>query len=218
MPQIFHQSANVLARFLIVSLVILIFTVSAVAVAYYRSSYSTKVGVTIDQPVPFSHQHHVQVLGVDCRFCHNSVETSKTASLPATEICMKCHSQLWTNANLLAPVRESFENNEPIHWNRVHKLPDFVFFNHSIHVSKGIGCSTCHGRVDRMPLMAKAESLHMQWCLQCHRNPEIFVRPKDQVFEMTYPLEPNPEQAGQQLVETNQIQTRGLTDCQTCHR
>ena len=142
--------------------------------------------VAREQPVPFSHKHHVGDDGIDCRYCHTSVETSSFAGLPPTETCMSCHSQIWANAELLEPVRASFRTGKSIAWTRVHDLPDFVYFNHSIHVNKGIGCSTCHGRVDQMPLTYKVNTLYMQWCVECHRNPAQYVRPRDQVFNIAY--------------------------------
>ena len=138
------------------------------------------------QPVPFSHQHHVTGLGIDCRYCHTSVETSSFAGIPPTKTCMNCHSQIWTNAQLLEPVRASYKSGESLQWTRVNQLPDFVYFNHSIHVNKGVGCNTCHGPVDQMPLMYQQESLQMEWCLGCHRAPENNLRPRDQVFNMRY--------------------------------
>jgi hypothetical protein len=160
----------------------------------------------------------VAQLGIDCRYCHTSVEQSHFAGLPPTATCMNCHRQIWTNAELLAPVRESYAKGTPLRWTRVHDLPDFVYFNHSIHVAKGIGCVTCHGRVDRMPLMFQHASLQMEWCLDCHRNPARYIRPKDQVFNLAYepPADPG---LGARLVKEYRVQSpRTLTSCSTCHR
>ena len=168
MPQIFRRSTNTLVRSTLVGVVLFFFLLWGVVYAVFWSPYTTDTNVPRGQLVPFSHQHHYSGLGIDCRYCHTSVETSSFAGIPATEICMSCHSQVWTDAPMLAPVRQSLAFDSPLEWNRVNDLPDFVFFNHSIHVQKGIGCSTCHGRVDQMPLTWKAHSLYMRWCLDCH--------------------------------------------------
>ncbi len=181
-----------------------------------RSPYVTDVGVALAQPVPFSHKHHVAGLGIDCRYCHSTVEISSMAGMPPTETCMSCHSQIWADSPMLEPVRTSFRNDQSIRWTRVHDLPGFVYFNHSIHVKKGIGCATCHGRVDQMPLMWKTNTLYMEWCLECHRQPERFVRPRDQVFNMSYQAPSDQLALGRKLVEEYKI--RKLTDCSVCHR
>lgn len=185
-----------------------------VAAMVNRSPYVTQQGIVQVQPVPFSHQHHVSGLGVDCRYCHTSVETSTFAGIPPTSTCMNCHAQIWTNAALLEPVRASFRNGTPLRWTRVHNLPDYVHFNHSIHISKGVGCSSCHGRVDRMQLMYQNAPLSMEWCLGCHRHPEKYVRPKSEIFNMAWEA---PDQAtlGPQLVRENHV--RSVTNCSACH-
>ena len=185
------------------------------------------------QPVAFSHAHHVGQLGIDCRYCHTSVETSSFAGIPPTKTCMNCHSQIWTNAELLEPVRASFKSGESLQWTRVNQLPDFVFFNHSIHINKGVGCNTCHGPVDQMPLMYQQESLQMEWCLSCHRVPEKNLRPRDQVFNMRYQQPTDEANAvvvdgksftdqlslGKALVEKYHVRgVRDITSCSTCHR
>ncbi len=232
MSQIFHPSMNTLAKASIFGAVFIIAAVGWVASAVDRSPYNTDAGVVRSQPVPFSHEHHVAGLGIDCRYCHTSVEVSPFAGMPSTKTCMTCHSQIWTNAALLAPVRESWNSGAPIKdatghtgWTRVHKLPDFVYFNHSIHLAKGVGCVTCHGRVDKMPLMYQHASLQMEWCLDCHRNPEKFVRPRDQVFSMNWDAEKDPLRLGEtqatlgpKLVEQYQIHTSQLSNCYVCHR
>ena len=190
--------------------------VLVVAYTMDRGAYTTDVGMAKDQPVPFSHKHHVTDDGIDCRYCHTSVETSAFAGLPATETCMSCHSQIWTNATLLEPVRASFRTGQSLAWTRIHDLPEFVYFNHSIHINKGIGCASCHGRVDLMPLTFKVNTLYMNWCLECHRDPWKYVRPREQVFNMTYQPPANQEEFGRQLVKEYKIQS--LTDCWTCHR
>jgi len=184
-----------------------------------RSDYTTRQDAPREQPVPFSHAHHVGGLGIDCRYCHTSVETSSFANIPPTKTCMNCHSQIWSTSPTLEPVRASYRTGESIQWTRVHDLPDFVYFNHSIHVAKGVGCETCHGRVDRMPLMAQQASLRMQWCLDCHRNPEKFVRPRAAVTTMGYEPAGDQEVIGRQLVKDYKIlDAHTLTSCSTCHR
>ena len=157
-------------------------------------------------------------MGIDCRYCHTTVEVSAFAGVPPTETCMTCHSQIWTEAPILEPVRASFRDNKPIEWNRVHDLPDFVYFNHSIHVNQGIGCQSCHGQVDQMPLMKKAHTLNMEWCLDCHRDPAQFIRPRDQVFNMNYEYPANQETLGKSLVADYDVRTSQLTNCSICHR
>lgn len=217
MAQIFHPSSNSVAK---VSIAAALLTAGGVVWAAYKlnaGSFTTGVEVAVDQTVPFSHKHHVGDDGIDCRYCHTSVETSAFAGLPPTETCMSCHSQLWTNAQMLEPVRASWRTGQSLEWTRVHDLPDFVYFNHSIHVNKGIGCSTCHGRVDKMPLMYKVNTLYMQWCVDCHRHPERYVRPREEVFNIAYETPaPNQDEIGPKLVREYKIQS--LTDCVTCHR
>ncbi|HZO87790.1 MAG TPA: cytochrome c3 family protein [Chthonomonadaceae bacterium] len=179
------------------------------------SPYVTEVGVPRDQPVPFSHQHHVAGLGLDCRYCHTTVEDSSFANIPPVHTCMTCHSQIWKDAPVLEPIRESYRTGVPVQWTRVYDLPDFVYFNHSIHVNKGIGCVTCHGPIDQMPMTRRANPLWMSWCLNCHRHPEQFVRPREAVFDMNW--HPKDQSAlGKRLVAAYHI--RHLTDCYTCHR
>lgn len=216
MAQLFHRSANSLAKVSIGAAGILAGSILIAAYTLDRGSYTTDVAVVKDQPVPFSHKHHVTDDGIDCRYCHTSVETSAFAGLPATEICMSCHSQIWSNAAILEPVRASFRTGESLSWTRVHDLPEFVYFNHSIHINKGIGCASCHGRVDQMPLMFKVNTLYMNWCIECHRDPWKYVRPREQVFNMAYEPPANQEEFGRKLVKEYKIQS--LTDCWTCHR
>ncbi len=216
MPQIFHRSTNTFSRVSIFGAVFIIAAVLLVLGLFVRSSYATGVGTFVDQPVPFSHKHHVFDDGIDCRYCHTTVETSAFAGLPSTKICMNCHTQIWAQSPVLAPVRDSFASGNPIPWNRVNSLPDFVYFNHSIHVAKGIGCVSCHGQIDEMPLTAKAQSLQMTFCLDCHRNPASYVRPRDQVFSMTYQPPADQMALGAKLVKEYDIQIR--TDCTVCHR
>jgi Zn ribbon nucleic-acid-binding protein len=216
MSQIFHHSTNTLSRLSIFGgLFIVGFLVWAWA-ELNASTYATRAKSPVEQPVPFSHAHHVGGLGIDCRYCHTSVENSSFANIPPTKTCMNCHSQIWNNAAMLEPVRESFRTDRSIRWVRVHDLPDFVYFNHSIHVAKGVGCTTCHGQVNKMPLMWQENSLQMSWCLECHRHPERFVRPKSEVFSVTYQPPANQLELGRRLVHEYKIQS--LTSCSTCHR
>jgi hypothetical protein len=230
--QIFHRSTNALSRASIFGAVFIVAGLGWVLMELQRSPYITNAGVHKAQPVPFSHQHHVTGLGIDCRYCHTSVERSSFAGIPPTKTCMNCHSQIWTNAQLLEPVRASYRSGESLQWTRVNQLPDFVYFNHSIHVTKGVGCNTCHGPVDQMPLMYQQNSLQMEWCLDCHRAPEKFLRPRDQVYNMVYqqPTAALPvvfegasytdqDSLGSALVKKYQLRTvQEITSCNTCHR
>ncbi|HET7662724.1 MAG TPA: cytochrome c3 family protein [Rhodanobacteraceae bacterium] len=171
----------------------------------------------IEQPVPFSHKHHVGDDGIACRYCHTSVETSKFAGIPPIQTCMTCHSQLYTNQPVLAPLVASWTSGKPLHWNRVNRVPDFVFFNHSIHIAKGVGCVSCHGRIDKMPLTRRAAPLSMEWCLSCHRNPEKHLRPRAVVFDMQWKAK-NQQALGKRLVREYHIDKAKLTECSTCHR
>jgi len=216
MAQIFHPSTNTISRLTIFGGIALICALVAALAAVNESSYITEVGVARDQPVPFSHKHHVMDDGIDCRYCHTSVEDSSFAGIPPTKTCMNCHSQIWAESPVLEPVRESFRTGKSIQWTRVHNLPGFVYFDHSIHIHKGIGCSTCHGRVDRMPLMWREHTLYMHWCLDCHREPEKFVRPREFVFSMDYQPPVDQIALGRKLVEEYKIQK--LMSCSTCHR
>ena len=221
-----------MSRATIFGAVFVVAALSWMGMEVQRSPYVTYAGVRKPQPVPFSHQHHVSGLGIDCRYCHTSVETSSFAGIPPTKTCMNCHSQIWTNAQLLEPVRASYKSGESLQWTRVNQLPDFVFFNHSIHVNKGVGCNTCHGPVDKMPLMYQQESLQMEWCLSCHRAPEKNLRPRDQVFNMRY-LPPtsahlvaldgqsyaDQDDLGAALVKKYNVRSvKDITSCSTCHR
>src|SRR5881296_502334 len=186
MPQIFRHSTNYLARATIYGAIFILLSALFVTAEITRSGWNTGQWIERQQPIQFSHKHHVGDDGIDCRYCHTSVETAASAGMPSTEVCMNCHKQIWADSPYLEPVRASFRTGKPIEWWRVHDLPDYVYFNHSIHVNKGIGCVTCHGRVDRMPLMWRVTRLHMEWCLDCHRAPERHIRPREQVFSMTW--------------------------------
>jgi hypothetical protein len=255
MSQIFHRSANTLSKVSIFGALFIIGGLIWLAMVISRSSYATGAHVYREQPIQFSHQHHVQQIGIDCRYCHTSVETAANAGIPPTKTCMNCHSQIWNDSPMLEPVRESwrtgesirwtrvhdlpdfvwatspylepvrasYRDNVPLQWLRVHDLPDFAYFNHSVHVTKGMGCETCHGRVDQMPLMLQESSLQMEWCLDCHRQPEKYVRPRSEIYTMGYqprdPVTGEPvSQAvlGPQLVREYGI--NGRTSCSACHR
>jgi hypothetical protein len=218
MAQIFHPSSRVIARVSVAALVLIAGGGALFATWFFESPYVTHVNVAREQPVPFSHQHHVSGLGINCVYCHTSVEESAFAGIPPTQTCMTCHSQIWTNSPLLTPVRSSYQTNRPIQWQRVNKVGDFVYFNHSIHIAKGVGCQTCHGQVDRMPLTWRAQTLYMGWCLDCHRNPEKYVRPRTEVLNMNYTPVEDQSVLGPKLVKEYHINTKQLTDCSICHR
>ena len=218
MAQIFHRSTNTLSR---VSIFGAVFVIAALAYGLAlanRSSWVTQARVAREQPVPFSHKHHTRELGIDCRYCHTSVENAGFAGIPPTQTCMNCHKQIWLESPMLEPVRSSFRTDVSIEWIRVHDLPDFVYFNHSIHVHKGIGCSSCHGRVDMMNLTWQESSLQMEWCINCHRNPEDHVQPRDEVFNMEWVPPVNQHEVGLQLVKEYDIHKEQLTNCSICHR
>lgn len=218
MPQVFPKSANVIARVIIWGGLAGLAFVSWAAFYVYESPYVTRANVYMPQPVPFSHQHHVQGLGLDCRYCHKGVETSAYAGMPSTETCMTCHSQLYTDAPALAPVRTSWATNVPIVWNRLNKLPDYVYFDHSIHINKGVGCVECHGQVDQMPLTLKAKDFEMRFCLDCHAKPAMHLRPRDEVFNMHWTPPPDHDALAAALMKQYHIPGRRLTNCSTCHR
>ena len=246
MAQIFHRSTNTLARVSIIGSVLLVGGLLWGALQMQRSPYFTYAGVSRMQPVPFSHQHHVAGLGIDCRYCHTSVEVSGFAGVPPTKTCMNCHSQIWTNAPMLQPVRDSYRTGRSLIWTRANDLPDFVYFDHSIHINKGVGCNSCHGPVNKMPLMYNYASLQMEWCLDCHRQPEKYLRPHhvkqdpkdpatlgDQIFNMDYeqpsPLKPVVLPDGTKFTDqlalgkylSKQVKLRSerdITSCNTCHR
>jgi len=216
MPQIFHHSMNTISRVSIVAGVLLLGSLGYMAWAVNFSPYYTNAKLPLEQPVLFSHKHHTMDDGIDCRYCHTSVEKSSFAGLPPTETCMTCHSQIWTNAQMLEPVRASYASGQSLEWARVNALPDFVYFNHSIHVAKGIGCTTCHGQVGEMPVTWKENTLYMRWCIDCHKHPERFVRRRQDVFKAIYEPPANQLSLGRQLVKEYKI--KSFTNCDTCHR
>jgi hypothetical protein len=219
MAQIFHRSFNTISRVSIFGAVFILAGVAWAYGQYIRSDYATGKSHAVDQPIPFSHKHHVTGLGIDCRYCHTSVENAAYAGIPPTHTCMNCHQQIWVNSPLLEPARDSYDSGKPIEWVRVHNLADFVYFDHSIHVKKGFGCATCHGPVQEMNLTYQFTTLHMEWCLDCHRNPEKYVRPRDEVFNMHWQPHQLQEKYGltpQDLLDQYKIKKR--LDCSVCHR
>lgn len=219
MRQIFRRRSNAISRF---SLIFLLVGLPIGALTFWTalkwSSWQTEVNVPYEQPVPFSHQHHVAGLGLDCRYCHTTVETSASAGMPPTHTCMTCHSQIWQNAAILEPVRESYAKHIPLKWNRVYRIPKYVYFNHSIHVNKGVGCTSCHGEIGAMPMTWKESPFYMRNCLACHRDPETRLRPQSEVFDPFWIKPENQESIGRRLVKENHIPKERLTDCYTCHR
>ena len=217
MPQIFRPRANELVSIILCGFLAVVVGASIIGWKLSDSPYVSSVGFTPEQPVPFSHKHHAGGLGIDCRYCHTSVYQSAFAGIPPTHTCMTCHSQLWTNAQMLQPVRASLEQDKPLHWLRVTDLPDFVYLNHAIHVNNGVGCESCHGRVDQMPLMRQVKSMSMSWCLSCHTNPAPNLRPPDKITAMGY--DPSKDGvSGQALLRHYHIDTDRLIECYTCHR
>lgn len=215
MAQIFPRSSNTIARVSILALLILVGVGGWLLHSFSRSAYTTGEGVVVKQPIPFSHDHHVAALGIDCRYCHTAAEVSSSAGIPPTATCMNCHKQIWSDSPMLEPVRTSYATGVPIQWERVYDLPDFVKFNHSIHVAKGVGCASCHGRVDQMPLLYQAAPLTMGWCLECHRQPEKFIRPRSEIFNMAWKAD-DQETLGRRLVEEYGVKSK--INCSVCHR
>ena len=183
---------------------------------YFRTDYPYNVNFPIEQPIAFSHKHHVQGLGLDCRFCHFSVERTASAGMPDSKTCITCHSQIWKNSKMLEPVRLSYENKIPMKWVHVNRLPDYVYFNHSIHISKGVGCSTCHGDVRGMAAVKRVNAFRMKDCLACHRSPEKNLRPRDQIFD--YQWSKASTEIQHNLALQYHIVHQQLTDCNHCHR
>ena len=230
--QIFHRATNTLAKASIFGGLLLVGTILWACIQIQRSPYVTYQHVARPQPAPFSHEHHVAAIGIDCRYCHTSVENSSFAGIPPTKTCMNCHSEIWLGGGMLQPVRDSYASGKSLIWNRVNDLPDFVYFDHSIHINKGVGCNTCHGPVDRMPLMYNEGSLQMEWCLDCHRSPAKNLRPREQVFNMRYeqPTSQKPllydgkvytdqMTLGADLVAKYHLRSvTDITSCSTCHR
>lgn len=229
MPQIFPRWFDSIARAGLLGAAFGMPGIGLLLAGFYRSDYATAARSELQQPVPFSHAHHAGQLGIDCRYCHTAVESSAFAGIPPTETCMHCHQQIWVGAATLAPVRESWRSNAPIHWTRIHNLPGYVYFHHGIHVAKGVGCVECHGRVDQMPLTWQAEPLTMEWCMTCHRDPARHLRPRDEVTNMAWkpadetdPTTGQPADAaslGRRLKAEYHVKNAyDLTRCSICHR
>ena len=215
MGQIFHRSTNMIARTTLFGAVFFAGILLWIFMQLDRSAYNTGQGVTINQQVPFSHDHHTAGLGIDCRYCHTSVEEAAYAGIPPTSTCMNCHKLIWNDSPMLEPVRQSWATGEPLIWAKVHDLPDYAYFDHSIHLAKGVGCASCHGRVDEMPLIYQASSLQMEWCLDCHREPEKYLRPREEIFNMAWESE-NQREEGLALVARYAVAPND--NCSTCHR
>ena len=219
MPPIFPPRSNIIARASILVLPVVLAIVVGFLVWWTHSSTFNKVGVKVEQPVQFPHVIHVSTVGLNCRFCHDAVDKSSFADLPPVQTCMGCHTYVKTESALLAPVRAAWESGKPIAWNRVNNVPDYVFFDHSIHVNKGVGCDTCHGRMDTTLTAVKAETFYMAWCIDCHREPQRFIRPLDQVYNAAYKPAEDQKVLGARLVkEYNLLSTEQLMNCSTCHR
>lgn len=216
--QVFSSRANQIVYFVLYGALVLIILSPTIWIVLDRSFYHTGQFYALEQPAPFSHAHHVGEVGLDCRYCHQGVETTASAGLPATEVCMTCHSQIFSDAPILAPVRKSLASGVPLVWNRVNSLPDFVFFNHAVHVNNGVGCVSCHGRVDEMPLTWQEKPLTMEWCLGCHRDPGPNLRPESAEFSMDWQPVGDRKKLASELMAHFHIDTRTMTDCYACHR
>lgn len=216
MSQIFPKSANAWSKASIFAVLGLVVTLGAAVGVLQRSDFVTTANTNREQPVQFSHQHHVGGIGIDCRYCHSSVEVSYSAGIPPTKTCINCHSQIWSTSPYLEPVRSSFRDDKPLQWLRVHDLPDFVYFNHSIHVAKGVACTTCHGPINKMPLMYQGMPLTMKWCLDCHRDPVKNLRPREEVTNVLW--QPPADLAAKQKewALANHVQSK--VSCSNCHR
>lgn len=219
MAQIFPKSANNIAKISMILAVVLAGLGGFAFTQFSRSTYMTGQYLEKQQPVQFSHKHHVGDDGIDCRYCHTTVETTATAGMPSTQTCMNCHSQIWADSPYLEPVRASFRDNKPIEWERVHDMPEYTYFNHSIHVAKGVGCSTCHGAIADMPVVFQESSLQMEWCLACHKAPEQFIRPKSEIYNSNYQPGDIDQADRDKLKVDYKIRSREMmTSCSTCHR
>ncbi len=219
MAALFRPRTNTLARVTLFGGPLALAFVLWACLVFTRSSYGTGAQTIRVQPVPFSHAHHVGDLGIDCRYCHTSVEHAPNAGMPPTETCMHCHSQIWVGSDELKPVRDSYRTGKSIAWQRVYNLPGFVYFDHSIHVHKGVGCTSCHGRIDEMPFTYQVPSLLMEWCLDCHRHPERHLRPQKDIFNMKWQAPEDQAERGRDLVRSYRIRdTHSLTSCSVCHR
>ena len=220
LPQIFSPSADTWLRVAFAGALVLLVGASAAGAGLVRNPFFTSEGWVHDQPVPFSHKHHVGDDGIDCRYCHTGAETRADAGLPPTHTCMTCHSQLWTDAGVLAPVRQSYATGQPLVWNRVAQLPDYAYFDHHVHVANGVACVECHGRVDRMPLTWRAKAFTMDFCVDCHRHPEKALRPPEMVTRMDWSGVDKAwlERYGKEAAAHKGLDPNRLANCETCHR
>ncbi len=218
MTQIFSPVADTWLRLFLLGSVAVLAGGTVGIIGFARSAYITSTEVRPAQPVPFSHRHHAGELGIDCRYCHSGVKSAPQAGLPPTETCMSCHSEIWTNSTMLAPVRQSLASNTPIQWTRVAKLPDYVFFRHDVHIAKGVGCVSCHGRIDKMALTYRENSFTMDFCLDCHRDPVPQLRPQDRIADMTWKPSADARAAGAAIAAREGVRLGELTHCYVCHR
>jgi hypothetical protein len=216
MSALFKPRSNILFRTVLFILAVVVLGIPVTLMTWARTPFGTNQFDPVAQPVQFDHRHHVVDDGIDCRFCHTSVDRAASAGIPSTELCLNCHSQIWNKSALLDVVRQSGATGQPIEWLRVHRLPDFVYFNHAIHVTKGVGCVECHGRVDRMPTMQQVQPLTMGWCLDCHRDPNPRLRPVEEITNMNWKPEGDPVALGQELAKKYDVKPR--VTCYTCHR
>ncbi len=236
MPQVFPKSMNPISRIMLLSIPVLAATAGVTLAAFFRSDYTTGRNEIVDQPIPFSHLHHVSELGIDCRYCHTSVESSAYAGIPPTKTCMNCHQQVWNGADILEPLRKSYAIDTPIVWTKVHNVPNYTYFNHSIHVGKGVSCYSCHERIDQMPLVRQTKTLLMEWCLDCHRHPEKNLRPKSEIYNLAWKPEDGTvdtdgheygpahgtgtqSELGRELKDKYMVRdAKTLVSCSICHR
>jgi hypothetical protein len=216
MAPLFQRRANQTIRRGLLLLLVLVVGCPTALMLYVRSPYVTGEGYPRDQPIEFDHRHHTRDDGIDCRYCHHEVERSRFAGIPSTSLCMGCHSQIWNDSPQIEPLRRSYYSGVPVRWNRVHHLPDFAYFDHSIHVAKGVGCVTCHGRVDQMAEVRQVSSLQMRWCIDCHRDPTPHLRPPQEVTNMTWEPPGNPRTVGARIAA--ELDVESLTHCTACHR
>ncbi len=217
MSYIFPKSANKLPLQIVIYLVVLA-GIATAGVTYYMTPKYTRVGYAPVQPVPYSHALHVGQLGLDCRYCHNNVDKSGFANLPTAQTCMNCHNQVKPDSPLLAPVRHSYETGEPVPWVQIHSLPDFAYFNHAVHVNRGVSCVECHGKINEMEVVEHAQSLSMGFCLDCHRAPESRVRRPEDIFNLNSPTIAQAQgiEAGKKFVHDWNI--KPPQSCSGCHR
>jgi hypothetical protein len=216
MASVFPPWSNTASRVAVVAAAALGFAALAAPMIWVRTPWARNQYLVEDQPLEFDHRHHVRDVGIDCLYCHNTARRAATAGVPSTEKCMGCHDQIWSRSPMLDVVRRSYFSGASIPWNRVHQLPEYVYFNHAIHVNKGFGCASCHGRVDQMPAVYQVATLTMGFCLDCHRNPERYIRPESEITNMAWSAGDAQVELGRKLVRDGQI--RSVTTCSGCHR